>query len=105
VVGNWDKMLGNLTNSNGCPAPVTWFTTTDGTECALIKQLYAKGDEIADHTMSHPQIDAGASVAVRQKEIIGARTYLNETCGVPLERIAGYRSTFLVNNPGTREVN
>lgn len=37
-------------------------------------------------------------------EMLGVKTWLNESCGIPLEDMVGFRSPYLVQNPNTREV-
>ena len=37
-------------------------------------------------------------------EMLGVRTWLNETCGIPLEDMVGFRCPYLAHDPPVREV-
>lgn len=91
-----------LKNPNGCPVPVTWFVTKYGTDCSLIRGLYADHHEIATHTITHPNLNS-LSDSAASDEILGARKWLNETCRIPLSDLIGFRSPFLVNRPAVRK--
>lgn len=87
---------------NGCPATATMFTTTRGTDCELVADLYARGYEISAHTMTHPSLN-GLSKSEIAEEIVGARAALAE-CGVPEADILGHRCPYLETKPEVREV-
>eukprot|EP00887_Chlorella_sp_A99_P001824 scaffold19.g1824.t1 len=93
-------------NANGCGVPATWFTIKTGTSCDLTKKLWQDGHEIAAHTLNHKALrvpfDGGA--AAMETEMLGVRSWLNNTCGIPLSDIVGFRSPFLVHNPSTRAI-
>jgi peptidoglycan/xylan/chitin deacetylase (PgdA/CDA1 family) len=84
-------------NRNGCRMPATWFISQQYTDPALVQQVYAKGHEIATHTMTHvqnPSVD----------EIVGCKLWLHNTAKIPMEDIKGYRSPFLAFSPAQRKV-
>ena len=37
-------------------------------------------------------------------QILSVRTWMNATCGIPLEDMVGMRDPYLINNPEVREV-
>jgi hypothetical protein len=37
-------------------------------------------------------------------QILSVRTWMNATCGIPLEDMVGQRDPYLINNPEVREV-
>ena len=50
----YSKFLFNHSNPNGCPIPLTFFTTHYySTDYSLVEDLYSQGHEIADHTVTH----------------------------------------------------
>ena len=89
-------------NSNGCNIPATWFTTQTGSDCALVKALYEQNHEIALHTIHHPQLIP--TFKGLEPEMMGVKSWLNKSCGIPLEEMVGFRSPFLVTNPEVRAV-
>lgn len=88
-------------NPNGCNVPVTWFTTSTGTVCELAKKLYDENHEIALHTVNHKQLDPG--MPGMEQEIVGARDDL-ALCGIPKEKMVGFRAPYLVHNPEVRSI-
>lgn len=89
-------------NSNGCNVAATWFVTQAGTDCNLAKKLWQENHEIALHTVNHAQLVT--TLKNMKEEILGVRTFLNQTCGIPLTDMLGFRSPYLVNNPKVRTV-
>ncbi|KAL4448990.1 hypothetical protein ABPG77_007707 [Micractinium sp. CCAP 211/92] len=87
---------------NGCPATATMFTTTRGTDCELVADLYSRGYEISGHTVTHPSLN-GLSKKEIEKEIVGARSALVK-CGIPEADVVGHRSPYLETKPEVREV-
>lgn len=85
------------TNRNGCKMVATWFVSQQYTDPAFVQQVYAKGHEIATHTLNHV-------LNPSPEEIIGCKKWLNETAKIPLEDIQGYRSPFLAFSPDQRKV-
>jgi hypothetical protein len=51
--------VGDRSNPNGCPIPLTWFVIKYGTEpyCDLVSELWEGGHEIALHTRDHVRLD------------------------------------------------
>ncbi|KAL4425709.1 hypothetical protein ABPG75_009725 [Micractinium tetrahymenae] len=84
-------------NRNGCPLPATWFISIEYSQVEFVQQLYMKGHEIATHTYHHVGLPNAT-------EIVSARTWLNQTAGVPLEKVRGFRGPFLLHNEQQREV-
>jgi len=44
---------GRRRNPNGCPITATFYVTHDGTDYRLVQRLYAAGNEMASHSVSH----------------------------------------------------
>ncbi|KAF8936172.1 hypothetical protein BGZ58_004496 [Dissophora ornata] len=84
-------------NPNGCPAKATWFAQTLYSDFSLIQQWYAAGNEVADHTMTHPG-DPPAD------EIIGNRLAINAFSGIPFAKMAGFRAPFLNYSKSTFDI-
>lgn len=89
-------------NSNGCNVAATWFVTQAGTDCTLAKKLWQENHEIALHTVNHAQLVS--TLKDMKDEILGVRTFLNQSCGIPLTDMLGFRSPYLVNNPKVRSI-
>ena len=99
------EMLGGEKQSNvDCPIPVTWFTLADGTNCTLVQELYAIGDEFACHTLTHTQMGLGFSKTKMVEEIVGSRDFIANNCKIPVADVTGFRSPYLVSTPVTRQV-
>ncbi|KAI7840372.1 hypothetical protein COHA_005916 [Chlorella ohadii] len=92
------------TNPNGCPYRATMFTQAINTDCNLAKKMFDDGYEIATHTANHIQMPAGYPENDTVSEILGARRFLSDKCGIPADRIRGFRSPYLVTNPVVRKV-
>ncbi|PRW05840.1 hypothetical protein C2E21_9462 [Chlorella sorokiniana] len=90
-------------SSNGCPAVATMFVTTLNTDCSLVRKLYAAGYEIADHTITHPHMNASFTQSMVEDQVLGARTKI-AACGIPQSDIVGFRQPFLETNPLVRQV-
>lgn len=90
------------TNPNGCNVPVTWYTLQQGTECAVAKKLYLENHEIALHTVHHTPLSVNFNGNLQQ-EMFGVRDWLNQSCGIPLTDLVGYRTPYLVHNPAVRK--
>ncbi|KAI3430406.1 hypothetical protein D9Q98_005001 [Chlorella vulgaris] len=87
---------------NGCPAVATYFTTAAGTDCNLVKDLHARGNEIADHTVNHPSLLTMTKAQIRD-EIQGARSFL-AGCGIPASDVVGMRAPYLETKPEVRQI-
>lgn len=97
-------MLGGFQQKNGCPIPVTWFTLSDGTDCTLVKKLFKGGDEFACHTKTHQELTLKTPRSVMEDEILGSRGFLVEGCGLPAASVTGFRNTYLISTPQSRDV-
>lgn len=73
-----------------------------GTDCKLVYQLWKDRHEIALHTVHHPPLVP--TFPNMTEEIMGVRIWLNQTCGIPLEEMRGFRAPYLVHNPEVRSV-
>lgn len=85
-------------NPNGCPFRGAMYVSGDGTDYNLVYPIYAMGNEIACHTVSHrfPHTWwAKASYEEYIQEIVGMRDNLVELAGVPRKDIKGFRVPFL----------
>ncbi|GAB4813456.1 hypothetical protein N2152v2_000502 [Parachlorella kessleri] len=85
------------TNANGCKMPATWFVSQNFTDCSMVQKMYERGDEIASHTITHP-------ANPNATEIVGQRLWLNQTCGIPLEDVVGFRAPYLLFTPEQRQI-
>jgi peptidoglycan/xylan/chitin deacetylase (PgdA/CDA1 family) len=93
--------LGAVRNPNGCPIRATWFVSVAPsndmaplTKCPYVKSLQKAGHEIATHTYGHtgdPTIE----------EILRAKTWLSDNCGVPFDEMRGFRTPYLQHSQNT----
>ena len=78
---SWDCVQGVLTNHfnpNGNPIKATFFVSLDGkVDYCLIQNIYAAGNEIAVHTMSHTT-DTNSTAATWRSEIVGCRKAISD---------------------------
>lgn len=91
------ELMGNRTNPNGCPIKATYYVSIQYTDFELVTQWYAAGNEVSDHTMTHPQDPF-------DDEIIGNKRALNAFAGLPNGKILGWRSPFLNWQPKTFDI-
>lgn len=101
---NWDYYLrlfppnGSRQNPNGCPAAATYFVSHNFTDYCMLQKLHARGQEIADHSVTHRLPHAwweNASDVQIADEILGQRKHLMDLADIPMEAIKGWRSPFL----------
>jgi peptidoglycan/xylan/chitin deacetylase (PgdA/CDA1 family) len=81
---------------------MTYFTSLNYTNYTLVTDWYVEGNEIADHTMTHPELpglvatsDPESGADSIQAEINGNLIALNALAGIPLSSITGFRAPFL----------
>ncbi|KAL4448992.1 hypothetical protein ABPG77_007709 [Micractinium sp. CCAP 211/92] len=98
------KVCDDYENPNGCPVRATMFTMVDYTDCDLTYQLWADGYEIADHTVDHVALSHSTDKKEVAKQILGARSWLADDCGIPIEEIRGFRNPYLTTAPESRKV-
>ena len=71
VDSNTAKKVNKITNAgkqaNGCPVPATWFTLVDGSSCSVVRKQFQRGDEFADHTLTHKELTDGTSESTMTK--------------------------------------
>ncbi|CAJ0906172.1 93_t:CDS:2, partial [Entrophospora sp. SA101] len=94
-----NDLLGNRRNPNGCPIGTTYYVSLNYTDYSLVTQWYAKGHEVADHTMTH-----AAGLPRPLDEIVGNKKALNAFAGIPLGKISGFRVPFLEINPNLYQI-
>lgn len=104
ITGDMSDMIDPFKQANGCPIPATWFTLAQGTDCAQVKKRYARGDEISCHTMTHRQLNLDTSKQIMEQEIVGSREFLINKCGIPASQVVGFRNSYLITTPMSREV-
>ncbi|MCE9615549.1 MAG: polysaccharide deacetylase family protein [Lentisphaerae bacterium] len=92
-----DLILTNHWNPNGSPIQATFFLNTDWTDFRAVRSLYARGHEIAVHTMTHTT-GTNTALAAWRAEIVGCRKVLSEQAGVPLSEIRGFRAPYMMYN-------
>ena len=84
--------------------PVPTPTPQHPADCSLANRLWRDGYEIATHTANHVAMPAGYPRNDTVAEILGARHYMSEECGIDSADIRGFRSPYLVTNPTVRQV-
>ncbi|KAL4438454.1 hypothetical protein ABPG77_000102 [Micractinium sp. CCAP 211/92] len=91
-------------NPNGCRIKATWFGCTSGCpfSCSTAKKLHGKGHELAAHTVNHPDLRRMSYSQVK-KEIVGSRDKI-ASCGIPQNKVVGFRTPFLSDSPTVRKV-
>ncbi|PRW59662.1 polysaccharide deacetylase [Chlorella sorokiniana] len=96
---------GRKSATNDCPAVATMFVTTANgqNDCELMMDLYHKGYEIADHTVSHNSV-RGVRYSQVADEIVGLRDRLVKQCGIPKQDIVGFRAPYLSTDENVRKV-
>lgn len=105
TVGNMDSIARDQRHSNGCPIPVTFFTTASkeqGTDCEVVLDRWRGGDEIAGHTVSHARLSADLPTDQLHDEIMLTREFLERECGLPEGAVKGFRCPYLAHSPATR---
>ncbi|KAH9528626.1 chitin binding [Dermatophagoides farinae] len=82
------------TNPNGCPMKGTFFVSHEWTDYGKVQTLYARGHEIASHSITHSY---GENFSTKQwyREIAGQREILHRFAGIPRHEIRGMRAPFL----------
>ena len=85
-----------------CGAPMTFYAFENRTDCAYARAFHENGDEIALHTRSHSHLTSVQADRLRDEAVGSVRTFLNETCGIPLEDLVGFRAPFLETDAAVR---
>ncbi|XP_050399877.1 chitin deacetylase 7 [Patella vulgata] len=89
---------GSRANPNGCPIGMTLFVSHNFTDYCMIKKIHARGNEIADHSVSHRLPHAWWAEATDEdlsEEILTQRQNLADLAEIPMEDLKGWRSPFL----------
>jgi peptidoglycan/xylan/chitin deacetylase (PgdA/CDA1 family) len=63
-------------------------------DCDLAHGLWRDGYEIATHTKDHAKLADGTPKNVTVAQILGARSFLSEQCGIPEAEIRGFRNPY-----------
>lgn len=86
------RQLADIRHRDGCPIEATWYISiaqnSDAdpyTICNIIRGLRKLKHELATNTY-------GPTPDPTEEEIMKAPLWLNETCGVPLEEMVGFRT-------------
>ncbi|KAL4439995.1 hypothetical protein ABPG75_002996 [Micractinium tetrahymenae] len=102
-------MLKSLTagkrTASGCPLVGTLFVCTQcyaQNNCEAVRDLWASGFEVADHSVNHQQMLDWSMEQVRDA-ILGGRAAV-AACGIPAASIVGWRTPYLKANPAMRAV-
>ncbi len=91
TLGAVNQFLAQRKNPNGCPVPMTYFTSLWYTNYSSVTDWYVAGNEIADHTITHGPWDT----TIPDNEISGNLITLNALAGIPFGKIQGFRAPFL----------
>ncbi|KAG0200388.1 hypothetical protein BGX28_006533 [Mortierella sp. GBA30] len=91
------SLMNQHRNPNGCPIKATWFAQILYSDFSLIQQWYAAGNEIADHTINHPNNPPAG-------EIDGNRKAINAFSGIPFAKLNGFRAPFLNYTKATFDI-
>nr|KAG5703089.1 hypothetical protein BaRGS_012151 [Batillaria attramentaria] len=101
---NWEFYLrlfppdGSRKNPNGCPIGATFFVSHNFTDYCMVRKLHARGQEIADHSLSHRLPHAWWEEATNMQlahEILTQRKNIADLAEIPITDIKGWRSPFL----------
>ncbi|XP_076465546.1 chitin deacetylase 7-like isoform X2 [Babylonia areolata] len=101
---NWELYLrlfppeSSRRNPNGCPQAATFFVSHNATDYCMVRKLFARQMEIADHSVTHRMPHAwwaGANSSQIGYEVLTQRSHLADLTHIPLEEIRGWRSPFL----------
>lgn len=63
-------------------------------DCDLAYGLWEDGYEIATHTRDHARLANGVPKTVTVEQILGAKTFLSQQCGIPAAEIRGFRNPY-----------
>ena len=88
------KPLTDITDRFGCGIKSTFYVSIANTKCELVQGLYKGQHEIATHTYNHVGLPG-------KEEIIGAKNYLANVCGIPADEMRGFRAPNLLWNQET----
>ncbi|PRW60034.1 hypothetical protein C2E21_1569 [Chlorella sorokiniana] len=113
------RVLGDKTQPNGCPVPVTWFAMRYHSNCENGQAALARGDEVAmqanrfvpddpftapvDPNPNYNNVDPATGKPSLEIEITMSRKWWNEVCGLPLKDMVGFRAQEYYNNPAIRQ--
>ncbi|XP_065673506.1 chitin deacetylase 8 [Hydra vulgaris] len=89
------ELFNNMKNPNGCPVGTTYYVSGEYTDFNLVKNLFQKGHEIADHSITHRSPNLwwkDSTYSELELEIIGEKKMLEEKSGAT---ITGWRTPFL----------
>ena len=85
-----NNLFQNRKNPNGCSAKATFYTQVLESDPYLVNQWFARGNEVADHSVTH-----GLPSTHSFEEIEGMRAWAASLTGVNRGKIGGLRFPFL----------
>ncbi|XP_002154539.3 chitin deacetylase 8 isoform X1 [Hydra vulgaris] len=89
------QLLDEMKNPNGCPVGATFYVSAEYTDFNLVKELFQKGHEIADHSITHRSPNVwwrDSAYDELEAEVLGEKKMLEEKTGA---KISGWRTPFL----------
>lgn len=95
------KAFYDRVNSNSCPISATFFLSHEYTNYQLVNELYARGHEIALHSVSHNATTdywKKANASTMSAEFGDEREIVSHFAKIPKEDIRGIRLPFLQMN-------
>jgi hypothetical protein len=96
---------GQFKNPNGCAIRATHFLTHQSTDYSLVNKYYAKGHEMASHSITHRSNTTYWSTLSKQgwvDEMVGMRTIISNFANVPADAITGLRVPYLQSGGDTQ---
>jgi len=96
----YEQLLFNRFNPNGCPAKATFFISHEYTDYTLVNDVFNRGHEIASHSITHRTNNnfwLNQTTEVWTSEIVAERTILESLAAIPEGNIVGMRAPFLIN--------
>lgn len=98
-------LSGQYRNPNGCPMAATFYVCHEYTDYYQVNQLYSRGSEIADHSITHRTPTTWWATATEEEwlnESGGQKTILELFGKVPASEVRGFRAPYLQTG-GDRE--
>ncbi|CAN8025917.1 unnamed protein product, partial [Ixodes persulcatus] len=98
----YKRLLGGLkrkNKANGCSIAATFFASAEYLDYKLVHELYAGGNEIALHTISHktsPKYWNDLDTAGWEREVVDERKMIEKFADVPAKDVNGFRAPFLL---------
>ncbi|XP_065568412.1 chitin deacetylase 7-like [Artemia franciscana] len=96
--GNYTFILGERINPNGCPITMSFNVIHDFNDYIYLNDLYKRGNEIGDHSISRKtdlNYWSEADVETWRAEMEGLKIILSSWANIPQEKVKGSRAPFL----------